>query len=138
MFNPVAPYLFLICFLSCICLWQISHIQTCLHVVVGPGLVSTSLAFMRSIVSHPAGPHGRLAQKTVIGPHCWGREGSTQFEHGLPDHCNSSTACRLCRSLFYRIISCYITYKPANFYCMTDLHIISFFLWSIEHIMDYK
>ena len=30
-----------ICFLTCICLWQILQIQTCLRVVVGPGLVST-------------------------------------------------------------------------------------------------
>ena len=30
-----------ICFLTCICLWQISQIQACLRVVVGPGLVST-------------------------------------------------------------------------------------------------
>ena len=36
--------------------------------VVGPGLVSTSPDFMRIIASHPAGPHGRLAKKTVIGP----------------------------------------------------------------------
>ena len=43
------------------CLWQISQIQTCLRVVVGPGLVSTSPAFMRSrnsAASHLAGPHG--------------------------------------------------------------------------------
>ena len=52
-----------ICFLTGICLWQISQIQTCLRVVVVPGLVSTSLTFMRSIASHPEGPHGRLAQK---------------------------------------------------------------------------
>ena len=52
-----------ICFLTCICLWQILQIQTCLRVVVGPGLVSTSLAFMMSIASHPVGPHGRLAPK---------------------------------------------------------------------------
>ena len=57
-----------ICFLTCICLWQILQIQTCLRVVVGPGLVSTSPAFMRNIASHPAGPHGRLVQKNVIGP----------------------------------------------------------------------
>ena len=44
-----------ICLLTCICLWQISQIQTCLRVVVGPGLVSTSPASMMSIVSHPAG-----------------------------------------------------------------------------------
>ena len=51
-----------ICFLSCICLWQISQIQTCLFKVVRPGLVSTSPAFVSSSASHPAGPH---AQKTV-------------------------------------------------------------------------
>ena len=54
-----------ICFLTCICLWQISHIQTRLFSVVGPGLVSTSPAFVSSSASHPAGPHGRHAQKTV-------------------------------------------------------------------------
>ena len=64
-----------ICFLTCICLWQISHIQTRLFSVVGPGLVSTSPAFVSSSASHPAGPHGRHAQKTVNR----GREGSTQF-----------------------------------------------------------
>ena len=58
-------HLIYICFLTCICMWQISQIQTCLRVVVGPGLVSTSPAFMRSIISHPAGPHGRLAQKNM-------------------------------------------------------------------------
>ena len=51
-----------ICFLTCICLWQISQIQTCLRVVVGPGLVSTSQAFWRSIASHTAGLHGRRVQ----------------------------------------------------------------------------
>ena len=43
-------------------LWQISQIQTCLCVVVGPGFVSTSPTFMRSSAGHLAGPHGRLAQ----------------------------------------------------------------------------
>ena len=60
-FNPVAPY-GAFCFLTCICLWQISQIQTFLFKVVGPGLVSTSPAFVSSSASHPAGPH---AQKTV-------------------------------------------------------------------------
>ena len=64
-----------ICYLACICRWQISQIQTCLRVVVGPGLVSTSPTFMRSIASHPAGPHGRLAKKTVIGPPLLGAGG---------------------------------------------------------------
>ena len=69
-----------ICFLTCICLWQISQIQTFLFKVVGPGLVSTSPAFVSSSASHPAGPHGRHAQKTVNrAPIAGGRGGSTQF-----------------------------------------------------------
>ena len=54
-----------ICFLTCICLYQILQTQTCLFDVVGPGFVSTSPAFVRSSSSHPAGSHGRLARKTV-------------------------------------------------------------------------
>ena len=73
-----------ICFLTCICLWQISQIQTFLFKVVGPGLVSTSPAFVSSSASHPAGPHGRHAQKTVNRAlNCWGRGGSTQFAQQL-------------------------------------------------------
>ena len=73
-----------ICFLTCICLWQISQIQTFLFEVVGPGLVSTSPAIVSSSASHPAGPHGRHAQETVNrAPHCWGRGGSTQFAQQL-------------------------------------------------------
>ena len=72
-----------ICFLTCICLWQISQIQTCLFKVVGPGLVSTSPAFVSSSPSHPAGPDGRHAQNGKSGPHCWGREVSTQFAQQL-------------------------------------------------------
>ena len=68
-----------ICFLTCICLWQISQIQSFLFKVVGPGLVSTSPAFVSSSASHPAGPHGRHAQKTVNR----GRGGSTQFAQQL-------------------------------------------------------
>ena len=45
-----------ICFIPCICLWQISQIQTCLCVVVGPGFVSTSPTLMRRSASHPSGP----------------------------------------------------------------------------------
>ena len=66
-----------ICFLTCICLWHISQIQTFLFRVVGPGLVSTSPAFVSNSASHPAGPHGRHAQKTV------NRGGSTQFAQQL-------------------------------------------------------
>ena len=55
--------------------------------VVGPALVSTSPAFVRSSAS----PHVRLTKKGKSGPHCWGREGS------ICDRCDSSTACMLCR-----------------------------------------
>ena len=73
-----------ICFLTCICLWQISQIQTFSFKVVGPGLVSTSPAFVSSSASHPAGPYGQHAQKNgKSGPHCWGRGGSTQFAQQL-------------------------------------------------------
>ena len=67
-----------ICFLTCICLWQISQIQTLLFKVVGPGLVSTSPAFVSSSASHPAGPKNGKS-----GPHRWGRGGSTQFAQQL-------------------------------------------------------
>ena len=73
-----------ICFLTCICLWQISQIQTFLFKVVGPGLVSTSPAFVSSNASHPVGPHGRHAPKNgKSGPHCWGPGDSTQFAQQL-------------------------------------------------------
>ena len=67
-----------ICFLTCICLWQISQIQTCLRVVVGPGLVSTTPAFMKSSASHPARPHGGLSKLRVIWSHLW-EKGLTRF-----------------------------------------------------------
>ena len=70
-----------ICFLTCICLWQISQIQTFLFKVVGPGLVSTSPAFVRSSAIHPcSGSAWPACQKNdKSGPPCWGRGGSTQF-----------------------------------------------------------
>ena len=69
-----------ICFLLCICLWQISQIQTCLCVVVEPGFVSTLPAFMRSSASHPAGPHGRLAPKKINRAPI---AGAGRFRHNL-------------------------------------------------------
>ena len=48
-----------ICFLTGTFLWHISNMQTCLRVVVGPGLVSTSPDFMRSSSSQEAGPHAQ-------------------------------------------------------------------------------
>ena len=71
MFNPVAPYRYLLpnLYLS---VADITN-PDFLRVVVGPGLVSTSPAFMRSISSHPAGPHGRhnlhrVCQTAVTAP----------------------------------------------------------------------
>ena len=71
-------------FLICICLWQISQIQIFLVRVVAPGLVSTSPAFVSNSATHPAGPHGRHAQKTVNrAPIAGARGGSTQFAQQL-------------------------------------------------------
>ena len=47
---------------------QISQIHTRLFEVVGPGLVSTSPAFVRSSASHPASPHGRITKNGISGP----------------------------------------------------------------------
>ena len=50
-------------------LWEILKIHTCLHVVVGPGFVSTcklhmdsymATDIMRSSASYSVGPHGRV------------------------------------------------------------------------------
>ena len=77
-----------ICFLTCICLWQISQIQTCLFKVVGPRLVSTSPAFVSSSASHPSGPH---APKTVNRAPL---QGVGKFDTICTVRCDSSTACR--------------------------------------------
>ena len=60
MFNPVAPYGYL---LPNMYLFIADITNPDLFDVVGPGLVSTSPAFVRSSASHPAGPHGQLAPK---------------------------------------------------------------------------
>ena len=60
-FNPVAPYGYLLSDMSA----DITN-PDLLFKVVGPGLVSTSPAFVSSSASHPAGPHGGHTQKTVI------------------------------------------------------------------------
>ena len=41
--------------------------------VVGPGLDSTSPAFVRSRASQAAGSDGRLSQKMELGPYLWGQ-----------------------------------------------------------------
>ena len=65
-FNPVAPYGYM---LSGMYLFMaVITIQTCLFKVVGPGLVSTSPAFVSSSTSHPSGPACPKNGRT--GPHC--------------------------------------------------------------------
>ena len=86
-----------ICFLLCICLWQMSQIQTYLCVVVGPGFVSTSPASMKSSASHPVGPHSRLAKTTVNRAPITGAGGFNTMCTAICNHCDSCTACRLCR-----------------------------------------
>ena len=62
-FNPVAPYGYL---LSDMYLFMADITNPdFLFKVVGPGLISTSPAFVSSSASHPAGPYGRHAQNTV-------------------------------------------------------------------------
>ena len=72
-------------------LWHISQIQTCLCVVVGPGFVSTSTAFMRSSGSAwPAFP--KMVNRSPI-------VGGGRFRQICTEICNrrdSSTTCRLC------------------------------------------
>ena len=70
-----------ICFQTYICLWQISQIQTRLFNVVGPGLISTSLAFVSSSASHPLLEAGRFDTICTAVFVC----------------SDSSTACILCR-----------------------------------------
>ena len=77
-----------ICFLTCICLWQISQIPTFLFKVVGPGLVSTSPAFVSSSASYPAGPHDRHAQKTVTIIIIGYSPFSDRVEHSLSSNVN--------------------------------------------------
>ena len=97
-----------ICFLTCICLWQISQIQTCLL----PAFVSSS-------ANHPAGPHGRHVKKTgKSGPHCRGREGSTQFAQQLE---SSVTAPPL--------VGCVVWSHPHFFLCSL-LQVIQFLVCS--------
>ena len=73
-----------ICFLTCICLWQISQIQTFLFRVVGPGLVSTSPRFLEQQRQPSSGSAWPACPKNDKSrPHCWGRRGSTQFAQQL-------------------------------------------------------
>ena len=62
-FNPVAPYGYLLPNMY-LFIADITN-PTCLFNVLGPGLGSTSPAFVRSSASHPPGPHSRLVQNTI-------------------------------------------------------------------------
>ena len=94
-FNPVAPYGYLLP--NVYCLWKILQIQSCLCVFVGPGFVSTAPVFIRSSASNPACPHGRLAPNTVNRAQFLGVEGFDTICTAVCDRCDNSTACRLCR-----------------------------------------
>ena len=85
-----------ICFLTCICLWQISQIQTFLFKVVGPGLVSTSPAFVSSNASHPAGSHGRHAQKTVNRAPIWSPLHKHEQTTDNTKHCTQNRIATVC------------------------------------------
>ena len=94
MFNPVAPYRYLL-----------PNFYFSVTDIANPDLFACgsrtwfSLDIARYYEEHcqpSSGSAWPACQKTVIGPHCWGREGSTQFTQGLSDRCKSSTACRLC------------------------------------------
>ena len=61
-FNHVAPYGYL---LSDMYLFMADITNPDSFKVDGPGLVSTSPAFVSSSDSHPADPHGQHAPKTV-------------------------------------------------------------------------
>ena len=76
MFNPVAPYGYLLSDMY-LFMADITNsdflVQSC-RTWIG----RTSPAFVSSSASHPAGPHGRHAQKNCkSGPQQWGRGGST-------------------------------------------------------------
>ena len=104
--------LFDICFLSCICLWQISKIKTCLC-VVGPGFVLTSPGFMMSSAIHPVGAQCGIAQNTLNrAPIAGGGGLDTLCTSVCHNCCDSFTTRRLCRlepcfDVFYHV--CYFT-----------------------------
>ena len=115
MFNPVAPYRYLIP--AMYLLWQISQIQTCLCDVIGPGFISTSPAFMRSSASHPAGPHDRRIEETVSRATIAVAGDFDTICTAVCNRCNSFTACRMCRLVplvlhhtCYYSINCYFVF----------------------------
>ena len=123
-----------ICFLTCICLWLISQIQTFLFKVVGPGLVSTSPAFVSSSASHPAGPHGQHAQNGKSGPHCWGRGGSTQFAQQLESAVTAPPLVGWFVWSLHLVVSQAITgCLPSQTISMVQAVVKSWLPWNIRH-----
>ena len=73
-----------ICFLTCICLWQISQIQTFLFKVVGPWIGLDITRFGEQQHQPSSGSAWPACPKNgKSGAHCWGRGCSTQFTQHL-------------------------------------------------------
>ena len=79
--------------------------------VVGPGIVSTSPAFMRSSVSYTAGPYDRLAQ------HCWG-----------PD-----TICTaVCQTAVTAPLRVVVSFESINFKFIPDIKFVQLYISSVN------
>ena len=113
------------CFLTCICLWQISQIQTCLCVCCRTWISLDIAAFMRSIASHAPCSQGRLSKKWYRAPIVEGGRGG----HNLHRVCQTAVKGppRVCCvfwssilyffflfTVYYNIIILY--YKPCIIY----------------------
>ena len=97
MFNPVAPYQYLLPSLY-LSVADIANPSLKLCVCGSRTWISHDIARFDDEHCQPSsGSAWPACPKTLIGPHGWGREGSTQFAQGLPDRCDSSAVCRLCR-----------------------------------------
>ena len=95
MFNPVAPYRYLL-----------PNLYLSVVDIANPDLlacgsrtwISLDIArFYEEYYQPSSGSAWPACQRDVNRPPLLGREGSTQFAQGMPDRCVSSTACRLCR-----------------------------------------
>ena len=73
-----------ICFLTCICLWQISQIQTFLFKSCRTWIGLDITRFCEQQRQPSSGSAWPTCPKNgKSGPHCWGRGGSTQFAQQL-------------------------------------------------------
>ena len=94
-----------ICFLTCICLWQISQIQTFLFKVVA---ITRFCEQQRQPSSGSAWP--ACTKNGKSGPHCWVRGGSTQLAQQLESAVTAPplVGCVVWSlNLFYTILSSY-------------------------------